>query len=186
MGRGGDGLKRRGRAQTAQARTRGGGEGLGTGMGQGGQEDRLAEADAAAGVRGSASAVGGRAHLLLVRAEQEDEQGLREALRQRGSFRLRGNDTAHGEAIGTWLRISKQFLRNCLEIRNGSRIGATKRPRGVKEVPIGCLLAPKKSARDTFCYFPNSFSRHFGELSCRRYDLVGLMNPQTHPSHRGT
>src|SRR5215218_2465173 len=109
MGRGGDGLKRRGRAQTAQARTRGGGEGLGTGMGQGGQEDRLAEADAAAGVRGSALAVGGRAHLLLVRAEQEDEQGLREALRQRGSFRLRGNDTAHGEAIGTWLRISKQF-----------------------------------------------------------------------------
>src|SRR5215218_10717680 len=40
-----------------------------------------------------------------------------------------------------------------------SRIGATKRPRGVKEVPIGCLLAPKKSARDTFCYFPNSFGR---------------------------
>src|SRR5215203_766293 len=80
MGRGGDGLKRRGRAQTAQARTRGCREGLGTGMGQGGQEDRLAEADAAAGVRGSASAVGGGAHLLLVRAEQEDEQGLRERL----------------------------------------------------------------------------------------------------------
>src|SRR5215210_3604962 len=73
MGRGGDGLKRRGRAQSAQARTRGGGEGLGTGMGQGGQEDRLAEADAAAGVRGFASAVGGGAHLLLVRAEQEDD-----------------------------------------------------------------------------------------------------------------
>src|SRR5215211_2265273 len=110
MGRGGDGLKRRGRAQTAQARTRGGGEGLGTGMGQGGQEDRLAVADAAAGVRGFASAVGGGAHLLLVRAEQEDEQGLREALRERGGLRLRGNDTAHGEATGTWLRISKQFL----------------------------------------------------------------------------
>src|SRR5215204_4287965 len=109
MGRGGDGLKRRGRAQTAQARTRGCREGLGTGMGQGGQEDRLAEADAAAGVRGSASAVGGGAHLLLVRAEQEDEQGLREALRERGGLRLRGNDTAHGEATGTWLRISKQF-----------------------------------------------------------------------------
>src|SRR5215217_286319 len=109
MGRGGDGLKRRGRAQAAQARTRGCCQGLGTAMGQGGQEDRLAEADAAAGVRGSASAVGGGAHLLLVRAEQEDEQGLREALRERGGVRLRGNDTAHGEAIGTWLRISKQF-----------------------------------------------------------------------------
>src|SRR5215217_5354333 len=108
MGRGGDGLKRRGRAQAAQARTRGCCQGLGTAMGQGGQEDRLAEADAA-------SAVGGGAHLLLVRAEQEDEQGLREALRERGGVRLRGNDTAHGEAIGTWLRISKQFLRNCLE-----------------------------------------------------------------------
>src|SRR5215217_2116761 len=57
--------------------------------------------------------------------------------------------------------------RYCLEIRNGSRIGATKRPRGVKEVPIGCLLAPKKSARDTFCYFPNSFSTSFGDVGAR-------------------
>ena len=48
-------------------------QGLGTGMGQGGQEDRLAESDAAAGVRGSGWAVGGGEHLLLVRAEQEDE-----------------------------------------------------------------------------------------------------------------
>ena len=46
---------------------------MGTAMGQGGQEDRLAESDAAAGVRGSGWAVGGGAHLLLVRAEQEDE-----------------------------------------------------------------------------------------------------------------
>src|SRR5215216_4943093 len=38
-------------------------------------------------------------------------------------------------------------------------MGLRKRPRGVKGVPIGCLLAPKKSARDTFCYFPNSFGR---------------------------
>src|SRR5215216_873823 len=126
MGRGGDGLKRRGRAQAAQARTRGCCQGLGTAMGQGGQEDRLAEADAAAGVRGSASAVGGGAHLLLVRAEQEDEQGLREALRERGGVRLRGNDTAHGEAIGTWLRISKQFLRDCLKIPDKPHCGLSR------------------------------------------------------------
>src|SRR5215218_1306098 len=86
---------------------------------------------------------------------------------------LRISNTLHKKSrcIGPGLcRTSEKFgnanfgefpFRNCLEIRNGSRIGATKRPRGVKEVPIGCLLAPKKSARDTFCYFPNSFSRHF-------------------------
>ena len=55
-------------------------EAMGLSVGQGGQEDRLAEADAAAGVRGSASALGGGAHLLLVGAEQEAEQGLRAAL----------------------------------------------------------------------------------------------------------
>src|SRR5829696_8205759 len=110
MGRGGDGLKRGGRAQAAQARTRGCCQGLGTGMGQGGQEDRLAEADAAAGVRGSASALGGGAHLLLVGAEQEAEQGLREALCWRGGVRLRRDDPFDGKATSPWLRISKQFL----------------------------------------------------------------------------
>jgi len=85
-------------------------EGLGTGMGQGGQEeDRLAEADAAAGVRGSASAMGGGAHLLLVGAEQEDEQGLREAVRKRGGVHLRRDDPFDGKAPSPWLRISKQF-----------------------------------------------------------------------------
>src|SRR5215212_8461501 len=110
MGRGGDGLKRRGRAQSAQARTRGCREGLGTGMGQGGQEDRLAKADAAAGVRGSASAVGGGAHLLLALSEQEAEQGLREAVCERGGVHLRRDDPFDGEEAGSWLRISKQFL----------------------------------------------------------------------------
>jgi hypothetical protein len=42
-------------------------------MGQGGQEARLAEAHAAAGVRGFASAVGRRANLFLAFSEQEDE-----------------------------------------------------------------------------------------------------------------
>src|SRR5215211_4937810 len=79
-------------------------------MGQGGQEeDRLAEADAAAGVRGSASAMGGGAHLLLVGAEQEDEQRLREAVRKRGGVHLRRDDPFDGKAPSPWLRISKQF-----------------------------------------------------------------------------
>src|SRR5215212_756482 len=80
-------------------------------MGQGGQEDRLAEADAAAGVRGSASAMGGGAHLLLVGAEQEDEQRLREAVRKRGGVHLRRDDPFDGKAPSPWLRISKQFQR---------------------------------------------------------------------------
>src|SRR5215204_6177218 len=115
MGRGGDGLKRGGRAQAAQARTRGCCQGLGEGMGQGGQEDRLAEADAAARVRAPTEEVGGGEDLLLALSEQEDEQGLREAVRQRGGVRVRRDDKAYGEAPGPCLRISKQFLRDCLK-----------------------------------------------------------------------
>jgi len=57
---------------------------LGTGMGQGGQESRLAKADGAARVRGFAEEVGGGEDLLLTWPEQEDEQGLREAVCERG------------------------------------------------------------------------------------------------------
>src|SRR5829696_187812 len=78
-------------------------------MGQGGQEDRLAEADAAARVRAPTEEVGGGEDLLLALSEQEDEQGLREAVRQRGGVRVRRDDKAYGEAPGPCLRISKQF-----------------------------------------------------------------------------
>jgi hypothetical protein len=73
VGRGGDGFERGGGAQATQASSGGGGEGLGEGMGQGGQEDRLAEADAAARVRGFAPQMGGGEDLLLALSEQEDE-----------------------------------------------------------------------------------------------------------------
>jgi hypothetical protein len=54
---------------------------MGQGVGQGGQEEGgLAEVDAAARLCGSTPQVGGGANLLLARPEQEDEQGLREAL----------------------------------------------------------------------------------------------------------
>src|SRR5215217_6331378 len=45
-----------------------------------------------------------RADVLVVRSEQEeDEQRLREAVRQRGSVHLRSHDSADGEAPGPWL-----------------------------------------------------------------------------------
>src|SRR5215210_8415545 len=89
VGRGGHGPERGGRAQTTQARTGGGRQSLGAGMGQGGPKDRLAEPYAAARIRGLASSMGGGADLLVDRSKQEDEQGLREAVRQRGGDRLR-------------------------------------------------------------------------------------------------
>src|SRR5215213_1201445 len=73
-------------------------------MGQGGQKDRLAKADAAARIRGSAPAVGGGEDLLLALSEQEDEQGLREAMCERGGIHLRCDDPFDGEAPCPWLR----------------------------------------------------------------------------------
>src|SRR5215213_6490889 len=110
MGRGGDGIERGDGAQAPEARTGGGGEEVGRRMGQGGQKDRLARAYAAARVGGSTPQVGGREDLFLALSEQEDEQRLREALRQRGGVRLRGHDPFDGEAPEPCLRISKQFL----------------------------------------------------------------------------
>jgi hypothetical protein len=83
---------------------------MGQGVGQGGQEEGgLARADAAASLCGSTPQVGGGANLPLARPEQEDEQGLREALCERRSVHLRGHDPFDGEAPGPCLRISKQF-----------------------------------------------------------------------------
>ena len=81
-------------------------------MGQGGQEEGpLAKAYAAARVGGFAEEeVGGGADLLLAWPEQENEQGLRALVRERGSVRLRGHDSTDGEASGSCLRLSRQFL----------------------------------------------------------------------------
>src|SRR5215203_2653501 len=78
-------------------------------MGRGGQKDRLAKADATARIRGSTSQVGGGEDLFLDLSEQEDEQGLGEAMRKCRSVHLRGHDPFDGEASSPWLRISKQF-----------------------------------------------------------------------------
>ena len=115
MGRGSPRFERGGgRAQTSQAHTREGSADLGAGgMGQGGQEEGpLAKAYAAARVGGFAEEeeVGGGADLLLAWPEQEDEQGLRALVRERRSVRLRGHDLTDGEASGSCLRLSRQFL----------------------------------------------------------------------------
>jgi hypothetical protein len=83
---------------------------MGAGVGKRGLKDRLAEAYAAQRLSSVTPEVGGRANLLLVGPEQEDEQGLREAMRQCRSVRLRSHDSADGEAPGPCLRISRQFL----------------------------------------------------------------------------
>src|SRR5215207_7625011 len=94
---------------------------MGGGMGQGGQKDRLAKADATAGIRGSTSQVGGGEDVFLDLSEQEDEQGLREAMRKCRSVHLRGHDPFDGEASSPWLRISKQFLQRLFEKARGQR-----------------------------------------------------------------
>src|SRR5918994_290974 len=78
-------------------------------MGQGGQEGRLARVHASARVRDLTPQVGGGTYVFVAFAEPSHEQGLREALRQRGGVRLRGYDPCDGEAPGPCLRISKQF-----------------------------------------------------------------------------
>jgi hypothetical protein len=67
------GLKRGDRSKAPEARTGGGSDDLGEGVGQGGQKGRLAKADAAARVRGSAPPMGGGAHVLVALPEQADE-----------------------------------------------------------------------------------------------------------------
>src|SRR5215210_4466608 len=119
MGRRGDGLECRGRAQATQAHTRGGGEGLGRGVGERRQGDRLGEAHAASRLQGVAEEVGGGAYLLVVEPEQTDEQGLREAMRECGSVRVRGHDSSDGAAISMCLRLSRQFLERLYEKRSG-------------------------------------------------------------------
>src|SRR4028119_1633047 len=61
--------------------------------------------------------MGGGEDFLVVGPEPQDEQGLREAVRQRGSVRLRGHDPPDGEEAGSWRRICEQFgkgySRNC-------------------------------------------------------------------------
>src|SRR5215213_6462105 len=126
LGREDPGVECRARRASTKARSQRGAAGLGQGVYQRRGEDGLGEVHASVGLPGAASKVGGGEDDSLDRPEQEDEQGLREAVRQRGSVRLRGNDTFDGEEVSPCLRISKQFQRNCL----------AKLPIGPKRHPI--------------------------------------------------
>jgi hypothetical protein len=46
----------------------------------------------------------------MVGAEQENEQGLRVAAGDGVNARLHGDDTTHGEAVGSLMRLFRRFL----------------------------------------------------------------------------
>src|SRR5215217_1354964 len=72
VGRKGVGLERRGRASYPEAHTREGRANLGGGMGKGGSKDRVAEVDAAPGLRGPAAPVGCGADVCLAMPQPQD------------------------------------------------------------------------------------------------------------------
>ena len=77
------GLERRGRASYSQADAREGHDDVGGGVVERGLGDRLAEIASAPGFRDPPAPVGCGANPLVALSEQEDEQGLREAVRLR-------------------------------------------------------------------------------------------------------
>jgi putative transposase len=81
-----------------EARPRRGAYEVGCGVGQRGRGRKLAEAYATQRLRGVAEEVGGGADDRLDRSAKEDEQGLREAVCERGSVGVRCHDPPHDEA----------------------------------------------------------------------------------------
>jgi transposase len=84
-------------------------EEVGERVGQGGSSHRPREALRAAEVRRSASAMGGRAYLLVVGTEPSYEQGLRALGCHERDVRLRGDEPLDGEAFGSRMRLFRQF-----------------------------------------------------------------------------
>ena len=83
VGRRGLELECGGCAQASQTYTGEGGKEVGRRVGQGGREGRLAKAHAAERLSGVTPQMGSGKDLLLALSEQEDEQGLREVVRNR-------------------------------------------------------------------------------------------------------
>jgi hypothetical protein len=63
----------------------------------------MVEATSTAGIPGPPPSEGGGALLAMDLSQQEEEQGLREALHERRSVRICCDDTPHGKAIGSCL-----------------------------------------------------------------------------------
>jgi hypothetical protein len=74
------------------------------GVGQRGRSGRLAEIIATVRLPGATEEVGGGEDDRLDRPEQKDEQGLREALCERGSVRICCHESPHGEAVVPLMR----------------------------------------------------------------------------------
>ena len=79
-------------------------------MGQGGQGSELVEIDAATRLAGFATKMGGRDNVRLDLSQPSNGEGLREVVRHRRGIRLRGDDAAYAEAVGTCVGVSRQSL----------------------------------------------------------------------------
>jgi hypothetical protein len=101
--------ERRSRASYTETDAGEGREDMGGGVVERGLADRLAEVASATGLRSLAEALGGRAHLLVALAEQEDEQGLRTIVCHRRSVHLRGDESLDGAALGSLMKLFGQF-----------------------------------------------------------------------------
>src|SRR5215213_2138592 len=66
---------------------------------------RLGEAVATEGVRSAAAPVGSGTLFCLDWPQPQDEQGLREAMCERGSVRICCHESPHGEAVSSPLRL---------------------------------------------------------------------------------
>src|SRR5215218_3963971 len=66
---------------------------------------RLGEAVATEGVRSAAAPVGSGTLFCLHWPQPQDEQGLREAMCERGSVRICCHESPHGEAVSSPLRL---------------------------------------------------------------------------------
>jgi transposase len=97
-------VERRTRRTSAQTCPGEGARGVGSGVGQGRQKGRLAEAASAARVPSVTSSVGGGTLLGLGVPQPQDEQGLREALCERRSVRVRCDEPPYDKAVGSHLR----------------------------------------------------------------------------------
>jgi hypothetical protein len=123
----------------------------------------------------------GGADFLLVGSEQEDEQGLREAARQRRSVRVRDDHSSNVGEAGTWLRISKRFRKGCFwdvalrrfqEVRARGEVGkwGAYLERTLLSTPPMARLLPR-TRRGPFwrpTTYPPGISRSFGPTHGRR------------------
>src|SRR5215207_950597 len=94
-----------GRRTSAKACAQGGADELGGRMDQGRCGSGLAEAHATPGISGLATPLGSGTLFRLDLPQQEDEQGLREAVRNRRSVRVRSHHPPYGKAVGLLMRL---------------------------------------------------------------------------------